>query len=534
VPPTQPTQPEPIEVDPKPLQPEPVDAASKPVEPVTNGQAQKTGSGDESENGAPPKTEQKEEQDIKASQPNEGTSAVEPPTEETVKTADLDSVGQVQDPSQSAPAATEDVEMKEAPPAEATETAQPQDAQADTKEPTQEQTQQATAQDDTSAMVVEEEETELFEDDTLSDEGAVYPIVGGRIENWPCFFSLLSHIYNMMSPPFHMPVLFLTQPCWSARDHEMITQYVFENWKIPAFCLMDSALAACYAYGVPSAIVVDVGHEKCDVSAVTEFQVSEHGRGAAIAGCGGRDMTRRLQQVLEKEDFNEEMAEQLKKSAICEILPAGVEYPKAGPNGTSSSSVANPAAAASTGALDSGATAKDVEGLRPGQAPRGPGAGTTVGEEGANGEHEDNEGVLDVAAIVARDNAADFLAKRERERAEKAAAKKGAAAEGPRAMRLRNSEREKASFTYVDYVPYEDQAAFDQPMSRKRKREIEVGVERFMAATPSPSRCDGIIDIITESIHHAVLSVPDITSRSTLWENLIVVGNGSRIRGRHF
>ena len=400
-------------------------------------------------------------------------------------------------------------------------------------QPPQEQQQPAPAQDDPTTTIIEGETSESFEDDLWSTEGAVYPIREGRIENWSCFFALLSHIYNMINPPFHMPVLFVAQPCWSARDHEMITQYVFENWKIPAFCLMDSAMTACYAYGVPTALVVDVGHEKCDVSAVTEFQVNDIGRGTAIAGCGGLAMTRRLQQALEKQGFDESMAEQLKKSSICEILPLGTSYPKAAPNVVAAPAF-NPAAAASTGALDSGATAKDVDGLKPGQALRGPGAGTTVGEEGANGEDDDNEGVLDVAAIVARDNAAELLAKRERDKAEKAAAKKGAAAEGPRPLRLRNAEREKATFTYTDYVPLEEQPATEEPVSRKRKREIEVGVERFMAATTPSGMCDGIIDTIAEAIHHAILSVPDIPQRSNLWDNLIVVGNGSRIKGKHY
>ena len=431
-----------------------------------------------------------------------------------------------------ASASAEDVEMREAPVVEAPpKPEQPHDTEM--AQPPQEPTQPAPVQEEAPATtaITEEETTETFEDDHWSVDGALYPIVEGRIENWSCFFALLSHIYNMISPPFHMPVLFVAQPCWSSRDHEMITQYVFENWKIPAFCLMDSALTACYAYGVPTALVVDVGHGKCDVSAVTDFQVNDIGRGTAIAGCGGRGMTTRLQQVLDKQSFDEDMAEQLKKSPICEILPLGAAYPKAAPNGAPAPAI-NPAAAASTGALDSGTGAKDGEGLRPGQAPRGPGLGTSVGEEGTNGEDDDNEGVLDVAAIVARDNAAELLAKREREKAEKAAAKKGAAAEGPRSLRLRNSEREKGTFTYVDFVPLEEQTESEQPLSRKRKREVEVGVERFMAVTPPPGMCDGIIDVIAESIHHAVLSVPEIPQRSTLWDNLIIVGNGSRIRGR--
>jgi actin-related protein 9 len=371
-----------------------------------------------------------------------------------------------------------------------------------------------------------EPEPELeFEDDPYSEEGAVYPIVEGRIENWSCFFALLSHIWKTMSPHFVSPLLVISQPCWTERDKEMITQYFFENHRIPAFCMMDSALAACYAYGVPSGLVVDVGFEKCDVSAVTDYQVNDAGRAVALRGCGGRAMTTRLQQLLSDKgiECDENMAEQLKRNYICEVLPAGTPFPIGG--NITNGSTNNPAAEASTGAIDPGANEKDVDGARPGGIPHGPGEGTQVGDE--NGDDE-NEGVLDVASIVAQSNAAEILAKREAERQAKLAAKKTNPAEAPKPVRLRNAEREKASFTFEETMPL---GSSGEGSSRKRKREIEVGVERFMAATPATGETDGILDNITAAIHSTVLGVPDISQRSGLWDNLIVLGNGSRVRG---
>ena len=370
-----------------------------------------------------------------------------------------------------------------------------------------------------------------YEEDPISEEGAVYPLRGGRIENWSCFLALLTHIYNALSPPFHTPVLVISQPCWSARDHELLTQFFFENFKIPAFCLMDAALASCYAYGVPTATVIDVGQEKCDVTAVSEFVVCDVGRGIAVAGCGGHDMTRRLLHLLKHQGFNESACEQLKRSAICEILPAGTDLPG---KGQDTVEVANPAAAASTGAVDSGADARDADGSKVGQAPRGPGPGTEVGEEGGNGEEEENEGVLDVASIVAKGNASEFLAKREREKAEKAAARKAASLEAARPVRLKNSERQKATFVYEEYIPYEDGVANGNVtgLSKKRKRDAEVGVERFMAASSGPGTTDGILDVIAATIHNTIMAVPDVANRSALWDNLIILGNGGRVRGK--
>lgn len=366
-----------------------------------------------------------------------------------------------------------------------------------------------------------EEETEYY-DDPFTAANAVYPIKSGRIENWPCFFALLSHIYQMISPPFHMPVLVVAQPCWTARDKETITQYFFENWKIPALCVIDSALAAAWGFGVQSAVVVDVGLDKCDVTAVTDYVVNEVGRGVAIDGCGGNALTARLREEFEKqrdkykdiEDLTD-LAEQVKRSAICEILPAGTSLP-----GQAAEPVQpqNPLVAASTG-IDT----KESTGPTSNQN------GATNG--GGQGEEEENEGVLDVAAIVAQNNAAELIAKREREKAERDAKKK-AGAELPKAVRLRNAERHNATFNFEDYPPLGPEAMKGTiPQSRKRKREIEIGPERFLAATPSTGHTDSILDRIAGAVHSTVMAVPDITARSSLWDNLIVLGNGSRLRG---
>ncbi len=377
-----------------------------------------------------------------------------------------------------------------------------------------------------------------YEEDPTSSEGAVYPLRNGQIENWPCFLALLTHIFNTLSPPFHTPVIVISQPCWSARDHELLTQFFFETFKIPAFCLMDAALAACYAYGVPTATIIDVGHGKCDVTAVNEFLVCDLGRGAAVKGAGGEGLTRRLLELLEKKGFDEQMCEQLKKSGVCEILPPELSLP-GGPQSLEKV-FPNPAAAASTGAADSGATtngAVEADGTKIGTAARGPGEGTEVGEEAQNGDEEDNEGVLDVASIVARGNASEILAKREKERLEKAAVKKAAGADAARPARLKNSERPSAIFSYEDYEPVEEGisngARNGTKRVRKRKRDVVVGIERFMAVSPpSASRSsEGILETIATTIHNTILSVPDVSIRSTLWENLIILGNGSRIRG---
>lgn len=424
--------------------------------------------------------------------------------------------------------------------------------------------------------LVDLDEEVLYEEDPTTDEGAVWPLQAGRIVNWSCFFALLTHVYNTLSPPFHTPILVISQPAWTAHDHERLTQFFFEKFKTPAFCLMDSALAVCYAYATATATVIDVGHGKCDVTAVSDFVVNDLGRGAALPGCGGEGMTQRLLSLLGTKEFTKDMCEQLKRSNICEVLVPGAEFPGTELSGENEmeDQIVNLASAASAGANGPG------EGQRGSiSAPNGiPRAGLEpdVVEEDPDREvkeGEDNEGVLDVASIVASGKTSEWVAKKEKEKAEKAAAKKAAsdaAAAAPKSTRLPNSKRVKAILHYNERRPLEDlningkrviETEGDRDEAPKRpktpepvsdvppdtvdgsalvrkeekrrnrdtvayvRKDVEVGVERFQATT------GGIMDQIADSIHRSILSVPDISKRSELWDSLIVVGNGSKIKG---
>ncbi|KAJ0419192.1 actin-domain-containing protein [Aspergillus carlsbadensis] len=348
----------------------------------------------------------------------------------------------------------------------------------------------------------------FFEEDVASQEGAVYPMESGRIVDWPCFFALLTHVYNTISPPFHTPIMLIAEPVWSLRDREAITQFVFEKFKTPAFCLMDSALAVCYGYGVSTATVIEVGKDKVDVTAVTDFLINEHGRGIALEGCGGDYMTDRLLELLASKRFTRDMCEQLKRSNITELLPQGTPLP-----GTA-------------------ATARqDGNQVAPGSTQNGP-DGTQSGIQNGNTEGDEDEDVLDVAAIISG-NTSEFLANREKE---KTVTKKGAD-QSAKPVRLPNSKKEKATFQYHEFVKLEPEKDTPSGPGRfiRQARDIEVGIERFFAATPKQkigeTLSSGILEDIATQIHHTILAVPDATKRSDLWDSLIVVGNGSRVKG---
>ncbi|KAF1836929.1 actin-like ATPase domain-containing protein [Decorospora gaudefroyi] len=418
------------------------------------------------------------------------------------------------------------------------------------------------AQED--AKPAEDDEEIVWEEDRVSEEGAIWPIQEGRIVDWPCFFALLTHVYNTLNPPFHTAILLITQPAWTPREHEKLTQFIFEKFKTPAFGLMDAALATTWAYGVHTATVVDVGKDKVDITAVSEFIPHTQGRVISLAGCGGEAFTQRLLSKLKSKGLNRDMCEQLKRSPICELLPPGTPLPGSG-DAPTSNVITNPAAAASTGAVGSGPAAAATIG----NVPRGPGMDTEVGEDAGI---EENEGVLDVASIVAGGKMTEYLAKKEKEKQEKANAKKKgvAAPQANKPVKLPNSRLEKATFLYEDHalldtlknmnLNTQDMAdaktALDEGPSRKAhengengeptsaielngtgesgsttkrtgsiRREIEVGIERFMADS------DGTVEKIADAVHRAISSIDEVGKRSDLWDQLIVCGNGSKLRG---
>jgi actin-related protein 9 len=58
------------------------------------------------------------------------------------------------------------------------------------------------------------------------------------------------------------------------------------------------------------------------------------------------------------------------------------------------------------------------------------------------------------------------------------------------------------------------------------RREMEVGIERFQADS------DGTVDKVAAAVHRAISSVDEVQKRSDLWDNIIICGNGSRLRGQ--
>lgn len=387
------------------------------------------------------------------------------------------------------------------------------------------------------------------------------------------FLAFLEHVHAQLTTTYHnTPVILMASPQWTRPDCETIARYVFEKTRTPALCLIHSGVATQYGLRWANLTVVDIGFEKVDVTCIYDGRVVSHvgvGDGDAREISGGEAFTRRLMSMLENKGFDHDMAEQLKRSPICEVL-----------------SYSPDAEALMELPADTGATASAVA-----DAPRivEPVKAPVVGgdDDGMDVEKVvDEEGVLDVANIVASGNTREFLAKQEKLKAEKAkAGRKGkdkeSADAAARAQRLPNSKRSHNVFHYEELITEEVQVPLPPPapangvaptdtpadptapapengttpadptapapapaengstsapepapvttiterQTKRIRRDIDIGLERFLFADRA------LVDSIATAIYRAVQSIEDMYMRPPCWENLVFVGNGARLRG---
>ncbi|KAM5348067.1 hypothetical protein ACJ41O_007891 [Fusarium nematophilum] len=461
-------------------------------------------------------------------------------------------------------------------------------------------------------------EEEEWVEDVDQDEGAVYPIEAGRIVNMTALLAFLDYVHGLLTTTYHnTPIMLMASPQWTRPDCETIARYIFENTRTPALCIIHSGIATQYGLKWPNMTVVDIGYQKVDVTAIHDGRVVNHmDVGSSEADreiSGGEVFTRSLLKLLQGKGFNRDMAEQLKKSSICEVLPyVGtaehlMDLPKENTAG------ALPSAGAA-GALESTATS----------APEGAPKPAANGEGDETNGNGDDDGVLDVAAIVTSGQTKEFLAKKEKEKEkEKEKGKAGRKGKGDKeaenaakAARLPNSKRTHNTFFYEEIIqeevpqqpkekdkaektangtaeglkkeggeaangtqpqgpqdgasaaaapttttadapkPSEGEGAQTQPLEPKPepqpeanpapapaappaaetqaiperrpkriRRDIEVGLERFRFAQRRE------IDRIVNAIYRTVQGIDDMYMRPACWDNIVFVGNGSRLRG---
>ncbi len=318
---------------------------------------------------------------------------------------------------------------------------------------------------------------------TIVYGGANPLVLGGRIVNMEAFLAFLEHVHGQLTTTYHnTPIVLMTSPQWTRPDCEAIALYIFEKTRTPALCMINSALATQYGLKWPHMTVVDIGFEKVDVTCIYDSRVVNHmvvgyagESGGDRAISGGEVFTRRLQTLLRNKSFTHEMAEQLKRSNVCEVLPYAPEHPRlmelpaedvaaaAAPAASSGPAAVLPAAAGTDDPLAAGAAQPAV----PVAAADDDDAAlddAVVGVAGAE------DGVLDVATIVTSGQTKEFLAKKEKERSERGRfgrrnKDKEAEAAAAKPVRLPNAKRSRVTFHFEELVEDDEPEPAPQPTS---------------------------------------------------------------------
>lgn len=267
------------------------------------------------------------------------------------------------------------------------------------------------------------------------------------------------------NPPQLTSILLLTTHGWHRLQLEHITRYVFETLNVPAFSILPTSLCASFAYAVQSAIVIDIGHEKTEITPIVEFETVS--LSAKIIPYGSQLINKNLKKLLP--DLTDVQIETLKRSDIYQVLSE--EAAKSswfGINDTNFSKYSS--------------SSSDPDKI-------------------------EDEGVLDVAAIVTSGRTREILKKREKEK-ERAASKDKAQEEEEK----NNEDREFNSF----YTP-------DLPVDSPQQP-IRVGKERFRGA-------EDLVDYIVTATGQVLKHMTQTTKRQDCWDNVIIVGNGSSVKG---
>lgn len=241
-------------------------------------------------------------------------------------------------------------------------------------------------------------------------------------------------------------LLVQTSGQWNPLYIENIVSYAFETMGVHSISVIPLELCASFSYGsLANALVIDLGYEKTEITPIIDYQVFSPGK--KIVEKGGNSINKMLSKLLPH--LSEAQIEDLKKSSIFECLSEE----------------------------DAKKSFFGMEGLI----------------ENLEDKNKEDDGVLDIAAIVTSD-------KSTRELLEDNKKNKTQVETRP------NSELE--TNTFVD----------------SNGNEVSVGKERFQG-------CNDLIDSIVFAIYHALRKVPDLKKRQDCYDNIIISGQTSKIKG---
>lgn len=300
----------------------------------------------------------------------------------------------------------------------------------------------------------------------------IYPLVSGCIVDLSALTAFLQNLIQTLTNEVlipetktsDIPVVIIAPPQWSASDKDNVTKVFMEQFLRPAFMIIDSAAASLYACNSMTGLVIDVGHEKTDITSIIDSLPITNAR--ISVPLGGRHLTEHLlamlqndrpldqgtQLPLEPHQIDLDLAEAIKRSQICETQ------------------------------IDSKTTNVMAFQADPASLP-----------------NESDEGVLDIAAVVASGQTREYLAKVQ-------------------------AQKSGANGTTPELVPNNQLTHNTVTIGTQT---LVVGQDRFKVADKLLEDTQ-LTDAIWNSImNHAI----EPARRHELWENIVIVGGGSKIKG---
>lgn len=323
---------------------------------------------------------------------------------------------------------------------------------------------------------------------TVDASALFYPIENGVVRDWDALEALWRHVLLdklNVQPADNAYYVALALPSPVSRDvYERSAQLLFEKFNMPALTISEIPLLAAYAVGVLSALVVDVGIEDSRVTAVSDCQIVPSA--AVVTKLGLVHCTWWLAYLLQQD-----------------------------------SAVASALAPVADGDLDAAcwALAQQLVADRV----------VYVDAEVSQMPDED-EGVLDVAQALVEGRERDVVAEHEREKQASAAHSARAAASAQHVGTTR------VSFRGIELEIGAVRTRFHEPLLRPALLErvsLRVPVPRAVQQALQARRLGGEPPCvsISDTAAMAAANVHPMERRVTLWENVLMTGATSQVKG---
>jgi len=125
-----------------------------------------------------------------------------------------------------------------------------------------------------------------------------YPLEHGIIRDWDGFKKLVGFTFGecLKVDPSKHPVLLTEAPLNPRDSRERMAEIMFEDFRVPRLYVAMQALAAAYAVGKLTGLIVDMGDGVCHAVPVYEGFVLRHA--IQRTNIGGRDITNYLSRLL--------------------------------------------------------------------------------------------------------------------------------------------------------------------------------------------------------------------------------------------